>query len=273
MNKLLTIGMPTYKDFDGVYFTIQALKMYHDLTDVELLLIDTQEAKNADIEKVCNTSGTKYVHKPEAANTPSEGKNGVFDYASGEYVLCIDCHILLEKDVVKKLKDYLISEKPEKDLLQGPLVYDDLKNISTHFDPQWRGHMYGTWATNPKVFEGKPFDIPMQGMGLFCMNRKNWVGFNRKFYGFGGEEGYIQEKVRQRGGRSLCLPFLRWVHRFGRPNGVPYKLSIIDRVVNYLIGWDELNLDLKSIEDYFKTQITAKEWETAYNKYLEYKGK
>ncbi len=28
-NKLLTIGMSTYDDFDGVYFTLQSLRMYH----------------------------------------------------------------------------------------------------------------------------------------------------------------------------------------------------------------------------------------------------
>ena len=36
----LTIGMATYDDFDGVYFTVQALRLYHDLADTELLVID-----------------------------------------------------------------------------------------------------------------------------------------------------------------------------------------------------------------------------------------
>ena len=46
MNNLLTIGMPTYKDFDGVYFTIQALKMYHNVENVEILVVDTDEDKD-----------------------------------------------------------------------------------------------------------------------------------------------------------------------------------------------------------------------------------
>ena len=36
----LTIGMPTYNDFDGVYFTLQALRSYQDLRDTELLVVD-----------------------------------------------------------------------------------------------------------------------------------------------------------------------------------------------------------------------------------------
>ncbi len=36
----LTIGMAIYKDFDGAYFTIQALRMYQDMTDTELVVVD-----------------------------------------------------------------------------------------------------------------------------------------------------------------------------------------------------------------------------------------
>ena len=36
----LTIGMATYDDFNGVYFTLQALRLYHELEDVELLVVD-----------------------------------------------------------------------------------------------------------------------------------------------------------------------------------------------------------------------------------------
>ena len=266
----LTIGMPTYDDFDGVYFTLQSLKAYHDLQDVELLVVDTKPKLCEDTKKLCESMGVSYYHRPDCQGT-APAKNAVFELAKGKFVMCIDCHVLLVKDSVKKLKEYLKQNENTKNLIQGPLLYDDQKSTSTHFDPGWRGHMWGTWATDPKIKEDVPFEIPMQGMGLFCMKKSNWVGFNPKFYGFGGEEGYIQEKVRQRGGNPMCLPFLRWVHRFGRPNGVPYKLTLIDRVVNYLIGWDELNLDLKSIEDYFKTQITPTEWETAYQKYLDSK--
>ncbi len=43
MSKLLTIGMSTYDDFDGVYFTMQALRMYQDIckaNEVEFVVID-----------------------------------------------------------------------------------------------------------------------------------------------------------------------------------------------------------------------------------------
>jgi len=57
----LTIGMPTYDDFDGVYFTLQALKSYHDLTDVELLVVDTKPKFCEDTKKVCESIGASFI--------------------------------------------------------------------------------------------------------------------------------------------------------------------------------------------------------------------
>jgi hypothetical protein len=114
--------------------------------------------------------------------------------------------------------------------------------------------MYGFWGfddrgTDP---EAPPFDIPMQGAGLFACRRAVWPGFNPLFRGFGGEEGYIHEKFRQNGGRTLCLPFLRWVHRFQRPLGVPYHNSWEDRIRNYLIGFKELGIPTTEMETHFR---------------------
>jgi hypothetical protein len=49
--------------------------------------------------------------------------------------------------------------------------------------------------------------IPAQGMGVFACRKNNWLGFNPKFRGFGGEEGYIHEKYRKNGKQVICLPF------------------------------------------------------------------
>ena len=77
--------------------------------------------------------------------------------------------------------------------------------------------------------------------------------------GFGGEEGYIHEKFRKNGGRSLCVPGFKWLHRFGRPDGAPYPLKLEDRIWNYYIGWGELQGPdgkmLEEITDFFKNRI------------------
>jgi hypothetical protein len=58
---------------------------------------------------------------------------------------------------------------------------------------------------------------------------------------------------------TLCLPFLRWVHRFGRPNGVSYPLTLFNKIKNYFIGHKELNLNLEPIYEHFSEWLTEKQ--------------
>ena len=88
-----------------------------------------------------------------------------------------------------------------------------------------------------------------------ALTKNAWPGFNKNFHGFGGEEGYIHEKFRQNGQRTLCLPFLRWLHRFARPNGVPYRLNWEDRIHNYIVGFRDLDLDTQPIIDHFREHL------------------
>ncbi len=254
--KKLTIGMATYDDYDGVFFTLQALRMYHPeiIEDAEFLVVDNHpEGPCAEPLKQLETAIGNYRYIPFNHWRGTTTRGFVFEEANAELVLCIDCHIFIVPGAVKKLISYCEAHPDSKDLLQGPLVYDDLETCSTHFEPKWRQGMYGCWATEDrgKDPDVEPFEIPMQGLGLFACRRLAWPGFNRRFRGFGGEEGYLHEKFRQAGGRSLCLPFLRWMHRFNRPMGVPYMNRWDDRLRNYLIGFTELGWDTGPIEEHF----------------------
>ena len=254
--KKLTIGMATYDDYDGVFFTLQALRMYHPeiIEDAEFLVVDNHpEGPCAEPLKQLETAIGNYRYIPFNHWRGTTTRGFVFEEANAELVLCIDCHIFIVPGAVKKLISYCEAHPNSKDLLQGPLVYDDLETCSTHFEPKWRQGMYGCWATEDrgKDPDVEPFEIPMQGLGLFACRRLAWPGFNRRFRGFGGEEGYLHEKFRQAGGRSLCLPFLRWMHRFNRPMGVPYMNRWDDRLRNYLIGFTELGWDTGPIEEHF----------------------
>lgn len=247
----LTIGMATYNDFDGVYFTVQALRMYHDLTNTELLVIDNFGCNHTKAFVEGWAKG-RYVCATDVVGTAAP-RDLVFREAAGEAVLCCDSHVLFAPGAIARLKAYYRAHPACPDLLQGPLIYDDLENIATHFDPVWRDQMWGIWATDPRGLDpaGEPFEIPMQGLGAFSCRTSMWPGFNPAFRGFGGEEGYIHEKVRQAGGRCLCLPWMRWTHRFGRPAGVPYPLTVEDRLRNYVIGHSELGLDLTPVLEHF----------------------
>lgn len=113
--------------------------------------------------------------------------------------------------------------------------------------------MWGIWSDAIESWRlpKEPFEIYMQGLGLFGAKKETWLGFNKDFRGFGGEEGYIHEKYRQAGRTTLCLPWLQWFHYFGAGSGSPIE----DRVRNYLIGFKELNLREEPIYRMFGTRI------------------
>ena len=189
-------------------------------------------------------------------------QNRVFAEARGEAVLCCDSHVLFVPGAIARLKAYYREHPESRDLLQGPMLSDDLQTVLTHFDPVWQDEIWGTWGSDPRGLdpEGEPFDIPMQGLGVFSCRKEAWPGFHPAFRGFGGEEGYIHEKFRQRGGRTLCLPWLRWAHRFGRPRGVPYPVLLHDKVKNYIVGFTELGLDLTPVKEHFAARLSAEEF-------------
>jgi hypothetical protein len=266
-DKLLSIGMATYDDFDGVFFSIQALQMYHPICKsdkVEFIILDNNpksphgQACKSFAEHRNNIRYIEFYEKQSSFN-----KYKIVNYATGKYILIIDCHVLLAEGAIAHLLSYFNSNPNCKDLVQGPLLYDNLHNISTHFEPKWSGHMYGVWATNFEAYsKGIPFEIPMQGMGLLSFEKSCWQGINNHFKGFGGEEGYIAEKFKKWGGKNICIPQLQWNHRFGRPNGVKYPLILEDRIWNYFIGWLEITQDenhpmISSIYDYFKDTIPS----------------
>ncbi|MCB2216508.1 glycosyltransferase family 2 protein [Desulfofustis glycolicus] len=260
--KRLTIGMATYDDYDGVYFSVMALCLYHSevIDDAEILVLDNHpDGPCGEPLRQLARSVPNLRYVPLSAHAGTMVRDYLFRYAAGDLVLCIDGHVLIQQGALKRLLDYWALHPDSRDLLQGPLVYDDLATVQTHFEPNWRSGMFGTWACDSRgeAPDNPPFEIPMQGLGLFACARKAWPGFNPRFRGFGGEEGYIHEKVRQNGGNVLCLPFLRWVHRFARPMGVPYPLIWQDRIFNYLVGCKELGLDDTRVREHFAGLLGA----------------
>src|SRR5688572_9350501 len=243
--------MATYRDFDGVYFTLEALRLYHDLADTELLVVDNYGCE--DTRRLAEDwVGARYVRATDAVGTAAP-RDLVFREARGEAVLCCDSHVMFAPGAIARLRRFYREHPDCDDLLQGPLVFDDARTIATHFDPVWRAEMWGVWATDPRGQdpEGEPFEIPMQGLGAFSCRRRAWPGFNPRFRGFGGEEGYLHDKFRRAGRRNFCMPWLRWMHRFGRPAGVPYPLTAEDKLRNYVIGHAELGLDLEPVLKHF----------------------
>jgi hypothetical protein len=57
------------------------------------------------------------------------------DYAEGEYVLILDSHVLIAPGGIDKLLEYFAANPDTKNIIQGPLLYDDFRTVSTSFNP------------------------------------------------------------------------------------------------------------------------------------------
>lgn len=258
--KRLTVGMATFDDYDGVYFTLQSIRLHHPevADEIEYIVVDNNpDGVCGHHLKALENWIPTYRYIPVRERSGTAVRDYVMQEAASDYVLNLDCHVLLVPGSLARLMRYFEVNPQTSDLLQGPMLYDGLNTLSTHMKPEWWQGTFGTWGRDEAGCdpEAPPFDIPLQGLGLYACRRAAWPGYNPMFRGFGGEEGYIHEKFRQAGGRTLCLPFLRWLHRFGRPLGVPYKVSWHDRVRNYLIGFEELGWSTEPVLAHFRDHI------------------
>ena len=234
--------MPCYNNFTEVFFTVQSLRMHHDLTDCEILVVDN--FGDPELENFIQTKGSgqvryeKFLDKTGTSCT----KNRVFELARGDMVLCMDSHILLRPG---SLNNIPVTD----DLIHGPIIYADMRNYCCSWQDVWRGHMWGIWGPSTKELPKEPFEIWGMGTGFFMTKRESWLGFNKRFSGFGGEQGYLHEKYRKAGRKVWCYPKMVWMHMFGRK--IPYPLNLTDRIRNYIIGHQELGMDIKPIIDHF----------------------
>ena len=258
----LSIGMATYDDYDGVYFSVMAIRLFHpEITaESEIIVVDNHpDGPCAADLKALESWVPGYRYVPFRRLQGTAARDVVFREAAGEFVLCMDCHVMFAPGALRQLLGYFCARPDTPDLLQGPLVYDDLRTFSTHMDRTWSTGMYGVWGADERAKDpaAPPFEIDLQGLGVFACRKSAWPGLNPRLRGFGGEEGYLHEKFRRNGGRALCLPFLRWIHRFGRPKGVPYQNTWEDRIRNYLIIADELGLDPAPAIEHFRVHVGA----------------
>jgi glycosyl transferase family 2 len=252
----LTIGMATHCDYQGLWATITTLRLHQRFPpgEIELLVADnapdTLHGKAGErLFEWFNGSELgdfRWIPCGESQGTAAP-RQRIFEEAQGDYVAIVDCHVDLVPGSIRRLLGYYRKHPLCNDLLSGPMLYDDLKTLGTHWHDAWRAKMWGHWETDVRAYAPacKPFPIWGCGLGCFSMRRAAWPGFNSRFRGFGGEEGYIHEKVRQRGGKCLCLPWLRWAHRTGPNVPVQYVNTVEHRIRNYLLGHRELGLDLE----------------------------
>jgi glycosyltransferase involved in cell wall biosynthesis len=276
----LTIGIAVFDDFSRLHMMIQVIRMLHSeaLPDCELIIVDNNPASLdgqqlkpfldrcnpseesfkwvhsedgkvggsfADAERWAFGHGITYVPFKDVAGT-APAKQKIFEAARGDAVLVMDAHIIPFPGTLRRLIDFYRDNPETNDLYQGPYAEDSLISGYGSMRAGWGGTMNGKWQIDARSHnaEDPPFEIWGHGMGFFSCRRLAWVGFNPRFRGFGGEEGYIHEKFRQAGAKCWSLPWLRMWHSYGmrddqRTNPMDQESTLWNNIVGHLeVGWD-----------------------------------
>lgn len=188
MPKLLTVGCAHLDDFDGAYFTLNSArlsipKQYRP--HVEYVVVDSGNGASKHSEMLRGLLSNigeqaKYAHLPGGGT--STARNKVVELASGEFVLVVDPHVLLYPQSWERLLRTVADWSAGRDskecpglhegwgmphLVQGPLLMDDHRSISTHFFDRWEGEMWGKWGFGVSCTCGKTKFTPIQNGDKF----------------------------------------------------------------------------------------------------------
>jgi hypothetical protein len=275
-HRKLTVGIATYNDYDGAYFTVTALRLYHPevADDVDLLVVDNDpsgpaawplKALEYDVERL------RYVPVDDISSAAV--KDRVIREANSDWVLVLDSHVLVSPGGIAPLLRFLEEHPDCDDLLQGPLLAR-----GGHFAsqvPRWDKDLFGQWrdpTPDRPDPDAEPQIIEMQGLGLFACRKETWPGYSPLFRGHGAEEFYLHEKYRRRGNRTLSLPFLSWTHRFTPPGRGTHRITYDDRIRNFLIAFEEIERSTDEVLQHFasermtdRTDDIARRWEREKN--------
>ena len=200
---ILTIGMPSYNNYQEVWFTVQALRLYQDLEDCEIIIIDNY-GKDERLKKMIRNKENVRIVEWTVKQGSGVPRNRIFEHAQGDWVINLDSHVMLRPNAISDFKKWAKKNPDCKDLFHGPMLYDNLKIMTDSYQDKWQGNAWGVWNASRVIDPAeKPFEIKMMGIGCFGCRKDAWQGFNEDFIGFGGVEGYIHEKHRQAGYKEV----------------------------------------------------------------------
>lgn len=261
--KTLTIGMATFEDAARVRWTINALRETHakELRDAgyswEIVVINNNPKPGDDYANhsrhlhIFNESSdppVRVIDFGEQQGTfPPKAK--VFDVASGEWVIVIDCHCLIRAGAIKQTLDWLTDHNDFDGLFHAVLTGDSGQRLYTHQEREYRDNMLAMWQSYENPDPNLPnnsrpsewpevADVPQHGAFLFGCRRDAWPTSKlpRGLRGFGGDEN-VDALFRSLGRKVATFDWLNVWHDFIRMDQLygferTISTSLVDRLRN-----------------------------------------
>ncbi len=117
--RFLTIGMATYDDYDGVYFSAQAIRLFHPEITArsEILVLDNNPSGPcAGALKKLETYISGYRYIPYGSSHGTSVRDCLFREANSTFVLSMDCHVLFAPGSLARLVSFLERRSDSNDL-------------------------------------------------------------------------------------------------------------------------------------------------------------
>lgn len=146
---------------------------------------------------------------------------------------------------------------------QQTITRDEVSLMGVPYPLDWPGHEAVLKRHGCREFLDHPFEVPGHGMGFFACRKDAWIPFHPDARGFGGEEMTTGVRFRRAGRKCWCVPGAKWWHHFDRYGyAPPYRLTLWDKVRNYVIEFQRLGLNLTPIREHFgRDKLNDREWE------------
>lgn len=137
-------------------------------------------------------------------------------YASGEYILCIDSHVLIGRDMIVDLVNFMESQKDNKTLgfVHAPINWAHQHESNSKHDRDISTNELGNWNTSYSHSR----TITWKGMPWIC--RKDWFLNELKGYGalaqhrlaWGGGDMHLGVKTWLLGFKNWAVPTSPCIH-------------------------------------------------------------
>lgn len=270
----LTVGTFFYGNELRLLSTIHSLQSQNiteDLRLVEVLLVVpfgevvTQRITHA-LNLLSNQFLVHIVQPSIEVFHPSGFRDFLFCKAQAPYVLCLEAGIQIFPETLIALHNYFSNNPTSSDLLQGFFqlkLHGETyvsKQGSWSFTDQKSAITSLRWSPQlePEDSAKETQEITtQQHLGLFACRRDAWLGFNPRFRGLGGEEGYLHTKFRQVHQRVFALPCLLWKYDTDLVDSQVRNVYWFDLLYNYAVGYRELGKDLKQLEVYLEKSLPS----------------
>jgi len=159
----LSIGMAHYDDFNGAVFSIQHQRINRTQAR-EFIVVDNSAATKPEIHSALKSfmgyAGGKLIDASHLSGT-SATRNAVFQHATSDIVICMDCHVLLTPEAENAVCRYFANPENRKNIVSGPMLMDHLNPdfAPTQFNPQWEAQMWGRWGVTWLTPNGDKFTV------------------------------------------------------------------------------------------------------------------